>query len=85
MDENDLKEQEIRTRYITPAILNAGWALSQVREEQYITAGQVHPPRRRHTWRAPHVAAPSTALASACFYHGRLSLSKSDLLELCLE
>jgi len=42
VDKKDLKEQEIRTRYITPAILNAGRALSQVREEQYITAGQVH-------------------------------------------
>jgi len=43
VDKKDLKEQEIRTRYVTPTILNAGWALSQVREDHSIPAGQVHP------------------------------------------
>jgi type I restriction enzyme R subunit len=39
----DLTEQEIRTRYITPAIRDAGWTLEQVREELYLTDGQLHP------------------------------------------
>lgn len=37
-----LSEQEIRSRYITPAIVSAGWDLhQQVREEFYITKGRV--------------------------------------------
>ena len=43
MDKKDLTEQEIRTRYITPAILDAGWPVNQMREEHYLTAGQIHP------------------------------------------
>ena len=43
MSKKDLKEQEIRTRYITPAIREAGWALDQIREEVYLTDGQLYP------------------------------------------
>ena len=32
MDKKHLTEQEIRTRYITPAIRGAGWLHSQIRE-----------------------------------------------------
>jgi type I restriction enzyme R subunit len=39
----DLTEQEIRTRYITPALREAGWPLHQIREEHYLTAGQILP------------------------------------------
>ncbi|MBN1461930.1 MAG: hypothetical protein JXA57_20560, partial [Armatimonadetes bacterium] len=43
MDKKDLTEQEIRTRYITPAIRQAKWQAPQIREEVYITDGQIHP------------------------------------------
>jgi type I restriction enzyme R subunit len=43
MNKKDLTEQEIRTRYITPAIQGAGWQPAQIREEVYITDGQIHP------------------------------------------
>ncbi|MFQ5818120.1 MAG: EcoAI/FtnUII family type I restriction enzme subunit R [Terriglobia bacterium] len=44
VDKKDLTEQEIRTRYITPAIRDdAGWPLHQIREGVYLTDGQVHP------------------------------------------
>jgi type I site-specific restriction endonuclease len=39
----DLTEQEIRTRYIMPAIREAGWTLEQIREELYLTDGQLYP------------------------------------------
>jgi len=32
VDKKDLTEQEIRTRYITPAIRGAGWPHNQIRE-----------------------------------------------------
>ena len=32
VDKKDLTEQEIRTRYITPAIRGAGWPYSHIRE-----------------------------------------------------
>ncbi len=41
MDKQQLSEQEIRTRYITPAIHAAGWQLTQVREEFTFTAGRI--------------------------------------------
>lgn len=41
MDKKQLTEQEIRTRYITPAIKKANWASSQVREEYAITKGRI--------------------------------------------
>ncbi len=43
MDKKALTEQEIRTRYITPAIRRAGWTAHQIREEVAITDGQIHP------------------------------------------
>jgi len=43
MDKKDLTEQEIRTRFITPALRQAGWELVQIREEVYITAGKIDP------------------------------------------
>jgi len=39
----DLTEQEIRTRYITPAIQQAGWKKAQIREKVYLTAGKSLP------------------------------------------
>jgi len=42
MDKRQLTEQEIRTRYITPAIETAGWNLfTQVREEVTFTKGRI--------------------------------------------
>ena len=42
MDRRDLTEQEIRTRYITPAIQSAGWRPLQIWEEYYFTDGRFH-------------------------------------------
>jgi len=41
MDKKQLTEQEIRTRYITPAIQSAGWQPAQIREEFAITKGRI--------------------------------------------
>lgn len=41
MDKSMLTEQEIRTRFITPAISKAGWSSSQIREEYAITKGRI--------------------------------------------
>lgn len=41
MDKRSLTEQEIRTRFITPAIKAAGWADTQIREEYAITKGRI--------------------------------------------
>lgn len=41
-DKKQLSEQDIRTKYITPAIKNAGWdEMTQLREEVYFTAGRI--------------------------------------------
>ncbi|MFZ2991943.1 MAG: DEAD/DEAH box helicase family protein [Candidatus Saccharimonadales bacterium] len=41
-DKKKLTEAEIRTRYITPAIVGSGWQLPQVREEFfYFTSGRI--------------------------------------------
>ena len=42
MSKKDLSEQEIRTRFITPALRDAGWELRQIREEHYFTDGRMH-------------------------------------------
>lgn len=42
MNKRELTEQEIRTRYITPAIQEAGWQPTQIREEYYFTDGRFH-------------------------------------------
>lgn len=41
MDKKSLTEQEIRTRFITPAISKAAWSSSQIREEYAITKGRI--------------------------------------------
>jgi type I restriction enzyme R subunit len=41
MNKQQLSEQEIRTRYITPAIQAAGWTPQQIREEVTFTAGRI--------------------------------------------
>ena len=41
MDKRQLTEQEIRSRYITPAIQAAGWKPNQIREELTFTAGRI--------------------------------------------
>ncbi|MGB3295146.1 MAG: DEAD/DEAH box helicase family protein [Phormidesmis sp.] len=50
MDKKQLSEQEIRTRYITPAIEKAGWDITtQVREEFGLTAGRIIVRGKLHT------------------------------------
>lgn len=53
-----LKETEIRTRYITPAIVRAGWDpdKNQVREEYTIAPGQIMVRGKLHSRRAPKSA-----------------------------
>ncbi len=42
IDKKKLSEQDIRTKYITPAIRNAGWdEMTQLREEVFFTAGRI--------------------------------------------
>ncbi|HOW37031.1 MAG TPA: type I restriction endonuclease, partial [Candidatus Pacearchaeota archaeon] len=42
MDKKSLTETDIRTKFITPAILKSGWDKEdQIREEVYYTAGKV--------------------------------------------
>ncbi len=41
MDKKKLNEQEIRSIFIRPAIQNAGWTASQIREEYIITKGRI--------------------------------------------
>ena len=41
MANNDITEQETRTRYITPALQNAGWPPKRIREEYTFTAGRI--------------------------------------------
>jgi len=41
MNKKQLSEQEIRTRYITPAVQAAGWKPGQIREEVTFDAGRV--------------------------------------------
>ncbi len=41
MNKKQLTEQEIRTRYITPAIQAAGWKPGQIREEVTLDAGRI--------------------------------------------
>lgn len=41
-NKKELSEQDIRTKYITPAIKNAGWDdMTQLREEVYFTKGRI--------------------------------------------
>jgi type I restriction enzyme R subunit len=41
MEKKQLTEQEIRTRFITPAIRDVGWTVSQIREDYPITKGRI--------------------------------------------
>ena len=41
MDKKDLSERDICTKFITPALIEAGWTQSQIREEVTFTNGQV--------------------------------------------
>ena len=41
MNKKDLSERDICTKYITPAILQAGWTQNQFREEVSLTSGRV--------------------------------------------
>ena len=42
MNKKDLSERDICTKFITPALTTAGWDInSQVREQVYLTDGQV--------------------------------------------
>ena len=37
-----LTEEDIKLRYVTPAIINSGWAIEQIFMEYFFTDGQVH-------------------------------------------
>ena len=42
MDKKELSEADIRTKYITPALITAGWdVMAQIREEVHLTKGRV--------------------------------------------
>ena len=42
INKKELKEQEVRTMFITPALQQKGWAVSvNMREEYYFTDGRV--------------------------------------------
>lgn len=49
MDKKNLTEQEIRSRYIRPAIVRAGWEAAELREEYYFTDGRMHVSGERAT------------------------------------
>ncbi|MCA9970641.1 MAG: DEAD/DEAH box helicase family protein, partial [Anaerolineales bacterium] len=51
MNKKTLTEQEIRTRFITPALRQAGWQPRQIREEYYFTDGRIHVQRSGRTLR----------------------------------
>lgn len=54
MDKKSLTETEIRTRYITPAITNAGWDINTVREEFfYFTKGRIEIRGKKSTRKDP--------------------------------
>ncbi len=58
IDKKALKETEIRTRYITPAIVRAGWdpEKNQVREEYTIAPGRIMVRGKLHARQAPKSA-----------------------------
>ena len=46
----DLTEQEIRTLFITPALMGKGWKVNEnMREEYYFTEGRVHIAGKKHS------------------------------------
>ena len=63
MNKKDLSERDICTKFITPALTAAGWDInSQVREQVYLTDGQVivrgHMVRRGERKFADYVLSP---------------------------
>jgi type I restriction enzyme R subunit len=47
LDKKSLSERDICTKFITPAVKQAGWdVLSQIREEVYFTKGRINGPER---------------------------------------
>ena len=50
MNKKSLTEQDIRTKFITPAVIKAGWdSETQMREEVYFTDGRIFVRRKLHT------------------------------------
>ena len=50
MSKKELSEQDICTKYITPAIVSAGWdSLSQIREQKTFTDGRIIVRGKMHT------------------------------------
>jgi type I restriction enzyme R subunit len=50
MNKKQMSEQDIRSKFITPAIVNCGWDLQyQIREEVSFTAGRVIVRGKLHT------------------------------------
>ena len=46
----DLGERDIRTKYITPALVDAGWDMqTQIREEVHLTDGRIYVRGNMHT------------------------------------
>ena len=41
INKKDLSETEIRTRYITPSLVSAGWSYDNIHEEKTFTDGRV--------------------------------------------
>jgi type I restriction enzyme R subunit len=41
MGKKDLSEEDIKVRYITPAVEKSGWDKKQIRYEYYFTAGRI--------------------------------------------
>lgn len=69
MNKKDLTEQEIRTRYITPAIHeDAGWPREQIREGVYMTDGRILP-------RGKHAERGERKFADYVLYHTSLPLA----------
>ena len=57
MDKKQLTEQDIRTKYITPAIVRAGWDIhTQVYEEFSVTDGRIVVRGRMHSRNQPRRA-----------------------------
>ena len=57
MNKKDLSETDIRTKFITPAIVQAGWDIhTQVREEVTITNGKILVRGKKHKRGAPRFA-----------------------------
>ena len=59
VDKKSLSERDICTKYITPAIISAGWELhTQFLEEVYFTAGKILVKGRLHTRGTANIAFP---------------------------